>query len=185
MLQPAVPNYNQNFFKADFLSHHARALGIKRPAGDQVLHALCVITRAEAVLNIQFIGLHDLVAVDLDTKTALLGKVNAAVNDLHRLLGQALTAFLPDPVCVDTIELAGYCCCALYNHGKADVKVVIGVASPHQAEVIAELADANGTVHGPEMRICQRNIHCLQCEDACPQHIEITSWLEKAAAALE
>ncbi len=28
-------------------------------------------------------------------------------------------------------------------------------------------------------------IHCLQCEDACPQHIEITSWLEKAAAALE
>jgi len=28
-------------------------------------------------------------------------------------------------------------------------------------------------------------IHCLQCEDACPQHIEITSWLEKAAAELE
>jgi len=28
-------------------------------------------------------------------------------------------------------------------------------------------------------------IHCLQCEDACPQHIEITSWLEKAAAKLE
>ena len=24
-------------------------------------------------------------------------------------------------------------------------------------------------------------IHCMQCEDACPQHIEITSWLEKAA----
>lgn len=28
-------------------------------------------------------------------------------------------------------------------------------------------------------------IHCLQCENACPQHIEITSWLEKAAATLE
>ncbi len=28
-------------------------------------------------------------------------------------------------------------------------------------------------------------IHCLQCEGACPQHIEITSWLEKAAATLE
>ncbi len=28
-------------------------------------------------------------------------------------------------------------------------------------------------------------IHCLQCEDACPQHIQITSWLEKAAEALE
>lgn len=28
-------------------------------------------------------------------------------------------------------------------------------------------------------------IHCMQCEDACPQHIEITSWLEKAAEAYE
>ena len=28
-------------------------------------------------------------------------------------------------------------------------------------------------------------IHCLQCEDACPQHIQITQWLEKAAERLE
>ena len=28
-------------------------------------------------------------------------------------------------------------------------------------------------------------IHCRQCENACPQHIQITSWLEKAAAQLE
>ncbi|MBQ1508752.1 MAG: 4Fe-4S dicluster domain-containing protein, partial [Erysipelotrichaceae bacterium] len=28
-------------------------------------------------------------------------------------------------------------------------------------------------------------LHCLQCEGACPQHIEITSWLEKTAELLE
>ena len=28
-------------------------------------------------------------------------------------------------------------------------------------------------------------IHCLQCEDACPQHIHITEWLERIAAELE
>lgn len=28
-------------------------------------------------------------------------------------------------------------------------------------------------------------IHCLQCENACPQHIEITSWLERAAKEFE
>lgn len=28
-------------------------------------------------------------------------------------------------------------------------------------------------------------IHCLQCENACPQHIEITSWLQKAAEQFE
>lgn len=28
-------------------------------------------------------------------------------------------------------------------------------------------------------------IMCLQCEDACPQHIKVTEWLEKAAELLE
>lgn len=28
-------------------------------------------------------------------------------------------------------------------------------------------------------------VHCLQCEDACPQHIHITEWLEKAVKTLE
>ena len=40
----------------------------------------------------------------------------------------------------------------------------------------------NATKEGGLASSC---IHCLQCEDACPQHIEITSWLEKAAEQLE
>ncbi|MBR3349966.1 MAG: aldo/keto reductase [Solobacterium sp.] len=41
---------------------------------------------------------------------------------------------------------------------------------------------ANAVKEGGKASEC---IHCLQCEDACPQHIEITSWLERAAAELE
>ena len=41
---------------------------------------------------------------------------------------------------------------------------------------------ANTVKEGGKASEC---IHCLQCEDACPQHIEITSWLERAAAELE
>ena len=37
--------------------------------------------------------------------------------------------------------------------------MVVGVAAPHQAEVIAELADTDGTLHGPEVRIGQRDIY--------------------------
>lgn len=42
--------------------------------------------------------------------------------------------------------------CALYDHGEGDIEVVAGVAAPYQTEVIAELADADGAAHGPEMR---------------------------------
>ena len=28
-------------------------------------------------------------------------------------------------------------------------------------------------------------VHCLQCEDACPQHIHITEWLQEATSLLE
>ena len=75
MAGPACQVYIR-FMSAD----HAGTLGIKFPAGDQILHALCVIARAEAVFDVKLVGLHDLLAVDLDAQSALLGKVDAAVD---------------------------------------------------------------------------------------------------------
>ena len=46
----------------------------------------------------------------------------------------------------------------------------------------AQRGYANAVKNGGKASEC---IHCLQCEDACPQHIEITSWLERAASELE
>ena len=40
--------------------------------------------------------------------------------------------------------------------------MVVGVAAPHQAEIIAHLADPDRAVHGPEMGVCQRDIHAAQ-----------------------
>ena len=38
------------------------------------------------------------------------------------------------------------------------------------------------TSHGGKPADC---VHCLQCERACPQHLPITSLLQKCAAAME
>ena len=54
---------------------HAGTLGIEGPAGDQVLHALGVVAGTQAVLDVELVGLHELVAVDLDAEAALFGKV--------------------------------------------------------------------------------------------------------------
>ena len=99
-------------------------------------------------------SLHDLVTVNLYTKTRLLRQVDASAYDLHRLFGQALTALLPDPVSINTVHLARDCCCTLYNHSQGDIEVVIGMAAPHQTEVVAQLTYTYGTFHGPEVRIC-------------------------------
>ena len=40
--------------------------------------------------------------------------------------------------------------------------MVVAVAAPHEAKVIAQLTNPDAAVHGPEMRIRQRNVHALQ-----------------------
>ena len=49
------------------LSHEAGALGVELPAGDQILHRHRVVAGAEAFLPIEFVGLIELIEVDLDT----------------------------------------------------------------------------------------------------------------------
>ena len=91
-------------------AHHAGLLMVELPAGDEVLHANGVVAGALAValVHVELVGLEDLIHVRLDAQAVLvLGQVDAAVHDLHGLLGQALTAFLPDPVGIDAVHLAG------------------------------------------------------------------------------
>ena len=42
--------------------------------------------------------------------------------------------------------------------------MVIGVAAPHEAEVIAQLTDTYGTLHCPEVGVGERNVHTLKCD---------------------
>ena len=104
----------------------------------------------------------NLFAVNFDSKSTFFRKINASVNDFHRLFCETLASFLPDPVCVDSVHLSWDCCCTLYDHCKADIEVIIGMTSPHHAEIVAHLTYSNGTVHSPEMRVCKRNIYALQ-----------------------
>ena len=46
----------------------------------------------------------------------------------------------------------------------------------------AKRSYASAVAKGGKASDCVR---CLQCEGACPQHIEIASWLKRAAAVLE
>ena len=90
--------------------------------------------------------------------------MDASTLDLHRVLRQTVSALLPDPVCIDTIHAARDGSCTLCNHRKRNIKVVIGVAAPHQTEVITQLTDTYRTLHGPEVRICEWDIDGLQLD---------------------
>lgn len=107
-------------------ANQARLLVIELPARDQILHALCIITSAEAVLYIKLVSLENLLAVNLDTETNhLIDALDAAADDRHRILRKTISALLPDPVCIDTIESARNCCRALSNHCKRNIEVVV------------------------------------------------------------
>ena len=107
-------------------------------------------------------GLLELLPVQLHAQAGPLRQIDAAVHDLQRCPGQALQPLLPDPVGVDAVELAGHRRGALGHHGQGDIEVVVGVAAPHQAEIIAHLAHPDGARHGPEVRVGQGDIHTAQ-----------------------
>src|SRR3569833_439972 len=91
---------------SDTSAHEARALVVKGPAGDLVLHRGGVVTRAEPVRLVQRMRLRDGVAIDLDPKARPAGNRDLAASDLQRLFRQCL-AVLPDPMGVDRGNLAG------------------------------------------------------------------------------
>ena len=90
--------------------------------------------------------------------------MDASTLDLHRVLRQTVSALLPDPVRIDTVHTARDSRSTLCNHRKGDIEVIVGVAAPHQTEVVAQLTDTYRTLHGPEVRICQWDIDGLQLD---------------------
>ncbi len=89
-----------------------------------------------------------------------------AVDDLQRLDRQPLHALQPDPVRVERVVLAGGRRAAVSDHGQGDVEVVVGVAAPREARVVAELGHAYGASHRPEVRVGQRDAHRLEQQRA-------------------
>ena len=90
--------------------------------------------------------------------------MDASTLDLHRVLRQTVSALLPNPVRIDTVHTARDGSGTLCNHREGNIEVVVGVAAPHQTEVVAQLTDTYRTLHGPEVRICQRDVDCLQLD---------------------
>jgi hypothetical protein len=106
--------------------------------------------------------LHDAVHVRLDAQARPLRHGDLAADDLQRLARQALAAFLPDPVGVDGRDLARRRRRAVGEHRQRHVEVVVRVRAPGQAPVGAELGQAHRTLHGPEVRIGQRDVDRAQ-----------------------
>ncbi|MPN60008.1 hypothetical protein SDC9_207731 [bioreactor metagenome] len=125
------------------LPYQAGLLVVKCPSGDQVLHADRIVARAQAMLQVQLMRFLHLIQVNVYAKAGLFRQVDAAVDDLHGLFGQALPALLPDPVRIDAVHFAGNRRGALHHHGQADIKMVVAVAAPHQPEIIAQLPYAD------------------------------------------
>ena len=48
------------------------------------------------------------------------------------------------------------------EHGEGDVEVVVGVRAPREAPLAAELGDADGALHGPEVRVGEGDVDGVQ-----------------------
>ena len=110
------------------------------------------------MLQIQLMSFVNFDHVKLNAQAGFFRDLDGAVFNLQRLASQAL-AVLPDPVRVHGGYLAGCGGAHMREHGQRDVKVVVGMRAPGQAPGLAHLRDPNRALHGPEMRVGQRNVH--------------------------
>ncbi|CAH0204535.1 hypothetical protein SRABI106_01607 [Rahnella aquatilis] len=110
----------------------------------------------------QLVGAMDLIHIDLHAQPRFFRHFDFPVHNLQRLFGQALVAFLPDPVRIYRCRFTRYGCTDMGKHRQRNVEMVIRMAAPRQAPLITKLCDPHRAMHGPEMRIRQRNIHRLQ-----------------------
>ncbi len=105
----------------------------------------------------------ELGGVDLDAQAGLLRDRDLASLDEQRLLGEAL-AFLPDPVGVHRGDVAGRGGADVREHRERDVEVVVRMRSPGEAAFLTDLRDLHRALHGPEVRIGERDVDRLQLQ---------------------
>src|SRR5260370_22825950 len=94
----------------------------------------------------------DCPAIDLNAETGAIWDSDLAAPDLQRFFGKRL-AVLPDPVRIDRRDLARRGGADMGEHGKRDIKMIVGMRAPGQPIVAAGLRHAYRALHGPEMRI--------------------------------
>ena len=133
------------------------------PAGDQVLHGLCVIPVMGGQLPIQCVGGHNAVHVQVDAQTGSIRHLKASVPDLRRVVQQVL-AVLPDPVGVQRGGGAHGGGPHLRKGGQCDIEVVVGMHAPRQPPAIQQLAHPDGAVKAPEMRVGKDDIAGVQAD---------------------
>ena len=114
------------------------------------------------MLLIQLVSFHNLIHIQLHAQTRLRRYLHHATFDFKRLFSQALIAFLPDPVGIDSGNFARRRRRNMSKHRQRNIKVVVRVRAPGQPKLMTHLRNADRTLHSPEVRIRQRDIHGLQ-----------------------
>ncbi len=133
---------------------------VKGPAGDQVLHRACVVTRTARQTFIGLMCLLYLFPVQFHAQTGRIRNGNFSVFNLQRIFGQATIALLPNPVGIDDGRITGapaptWVNIARYRNGCWN-------GSPRSAPASAKLRHADCTGKRPEVEIGKWNIHRIE-----------------------
>ena len=107
-------------------THHARFFVIELPTGYEVLHGLCIVTRTQAMLQIQLMRFFNFHHIELNTQTRLLWHLHMAIHNLQGFLRETVTV-LPNLMGVNGRDLARRGCCHVREHGQRHIEMVVGM----------------------------------------------------------
>ena len=100
--------------------------------------------------------------IGLDSQTRFCRQFDVSVFYGKRFFRKTLDTFLPNPVCIDRVQISRHRRRRMCDHRERNIEMIVRMRTPCHTERVAQLSDPYRPAHRPKMAIRKRYVYRLK-----------------------